>query len=95
MIYKARLLANGFIQVPGEDYNEICSPITRPSIIRMLFSYAICKDCGLKQMDIKTAYLNFGIDEEIFIQQTEGFEKKNNRRKNSSLLEGYKSEKLI
>ena len=73
--YKARLVAKGFSQVPGRDYNETHSPTTRLSTIRVLISYAVYKNTKLKQMDIKTAYLNADIEDEIFMQQPEGFEK--------------------
>ena len=74
--YKARLVAKGFSQVPGRDY-EAYSPTTRVSAIRIFLSYSLRNDSELKQMDIKTAYLNADIDEEIFMQEPEGFEKYN------------------
>ena len=73
--YKARFVAKGFSQVPGRDYNETYSPTTRLSTFRVLISYAVYENTDLKQMDIKTAYLNADIEEEIFMQQPEGFEK--------------------
>ena len=77
--YKARLVAKGFSQVPGRDYNETYSPTTRLSTIRMPLIYALRNGSELKQMDIKTAYLNADLDEEIFMQQPEGFEKYNDQ----------------
>ena len=67
----------GFSQVLGRDYNETYSPTTRLSTIGIFLSYAISTGSDLKQMDIKTAYLNADIDEKIFMQQTESFEKYN------------------
>ena len=75
--YKARLVAKGFNHIPGRDYNETYSPTTRLSTISILLSYALRNGSGHKKMDIKTAFLNADIDEEIFMQQPEGFEKYN------------------
>ena len=74
--YKARLVAKGFSQVPGRDYIKSYLPTTRLSTIRVLLNYALRNGSELKQMDIKTAYLNADIDEEILMQQPEVFEKK-------------------
>ena len=72
---KARFVAKGFSQVPGRDYNDKYSPTTGFSTIRVLISYALHKNTELKQMDIKTAYLNANIEEKIVMQQPEGSEK--------------------
>ena len=74
-MYKARFVAKGFSQVQGRDYNKKYSPTTRLSTIRVLISYALYKNTELKQVDIKTAYLNAEIEDEILMQQPEGFEK--------------------
>ena len=71
--YKSRFAAKGFSQVPGRHYNETYSPTTRLSTILVLMSYALYKNTELKQMDIKTANLNADIEEEIFMEQPEGF----------------------
>ena len=64
---KARFVAKGFSQVFGNDFYETYSPTTKLSTIRILMSQ-------LKQMDIKTAYLNAPIQEDVVIKQPEGFE---------------------
>ena len=74
-MYKARFVTKGFSQVPSRDYNETYSPTTRLSTIRVLISYALYKNTELKQMVIKTAYLNADIEEETFMQQPQVFEK--------------------
>ena len=61
-MYKARFVAKGFSQVPGRDYNESYSPSSRLPAIRVLISYAVFKNTQLKQMDIKTTYLNADIE---------------------------------
>ena len=69
--YKARFVAKSSRSELQQKY----SPTTRLSTIRVLLSYLLYKNTELKQLDIKTAYLNADIEEEIFMQQPEGFEK--------------------
>jgi hypothetical protein len=73
--YKARYVAKGFTQVYGRDYQETYSPTVKLSTIRCLLACAAQLQCGVQQMDIKTAYLNAEIDEEIYMRQPEGFTK--------------------
>ncbi|KAL7284965.1 hypothetical protein ACG7TL_000054 [Trametes sanguinea] len=70
--YKARLVAQGFTQVPGLDYNETFAPVAKLSSIRMLLALAARYDWELEQMDVKSAYLNGKLDEEIFMRQPPG-----------------------
>ena len=72
--YKARFVAKSFSQVFGKGFYETYSTTTRLSAIRILMCLAICNDYQLKQMDIKTAYLNAPIEEDVVIKQPEGFE---------------------
>ena len=72
---KARFVTKRFSQVPGRDCNETYSPTTRLSTVQVLISDEVYKNTKIKQMEIKTAYLNADIEEEIFMQQPEGFEK--------------------
>ena len=74
--YKARFVAKGFTQVYGRDYQDTYSPTVKLSSIRCLLACAAQTNCEVYQMDIKTAYLNADIDEEMYINQPEGFEKK-------------------
>ncbi|KMQ85887.1 retrovirus-related pol polyprotein from transposon tnt 1-94, partial [Lasius niger] len=66
--YKARLVVRGFSQRPGIDYNETYAPVIRYESIRFLFSLAAKEDFEIAQFDIKTAFLNGELDEEIFMQ---------------------------
>ena len=72
--YKARFVAKGFSQVFEKDFYETYSLTTRLSTIRILMSLAISNGYQLKQMDIKIAYLNAPIEEDVVIKQPEGFE---------------------
>ncbi|MCQ7222064.1 hypothetical protein NP006_23465, partial [Salmonella enterica] len=71
---KARLVAKGFSQVEGLDYDETYAPVARLESIRMLLSYAAHKGIKLYQMDVKSAFLNGLIKEEVYVGQPPGFE---------------------
>lgn len=65
---KARIVAKGFTQKPGVDFNETFSPVARLSSVRL--ATALATQCGMKitQLDITTAYLNGSLDEDIFME---------------------------
>ena len=71
---KARLVAQGFNQEESIDYEETFSPAARLESIRMLLAYACYKDFILYQMDIKNAFLNGYILEEIYVAQPPSFQ---------------------
>ena len=71
--YKARLVAQGFNQKYGIDYEETFSPVVRFESVRTVLSLAANLGFKLHQMDIKTAFLNGELEEEIFMKQPEGF----------------------
>ncbi|GKB11393.1 retrotransposon protein, putative, ty1-copia subclass [Tanacetum coccineum] len=71
--YKARLIAKGYTQLYGVDYEETFSPVTDIRAIRILISIATYYDYEIWQMDIKTAFLNGYLDEDIYMVQPEGF----------------------
>ncbi|KAJ1694127.1 hypothetical protein LUZ63_010825 [Rhynchospora breviuscula] len=70
---KARLVAQGFKQQEGIDFEETFAPVARLESIRMLLAYASNKGFTLFQMDVKSAFLNGWIDEEVYVQQPPGF----------------------
>jgi hypothetical protein len=72
--YKARFVAIGFSQKEGEDYEETFSPIARYTSIRAIMSLAASMGWSLHQMDVKIAFLNGEIEEEVYIEQPQGFE---------------------
>ena len=71
---KARLVAQGFTQVEGLDFEETYAPVARVEAIRMLLAYAAHHNFKLYQMDVKSAFLNGSIQELIYVEQPPGFE---------------------
>ncbi|KAH9662167.1 hypothetical protein KPL70_024758 [Citrus sinensis] len=71
--YKARLVARGFTQREGIDFNEIFSPVVKHSSIRILLAMVALLDLELEQMDVKTAFLHGNLEEQILMAQPEGF----------------------
>ena len=71
--YKARLVAQGFSQKPGLDYDETFCPVIRFESFRTIVAIAVQKGLKLHQLDITTAFLNGQLKEEIFMKQPEGF----------------------
>lgn len=71
--YKCRLVAKGYSQKYGADYDETFSPVVRFSSIRTLLSFAIQNNMHVHQMDVVTAFLNGHLDEEIYMEQPEGY----------------------
>jgi hypothetical protein len=71
--YKARLVARGFTQVDGIDYTETFAPVCHTSIIRMIMAISAVKDYTVKQFDIKGAFLNGILEEEIYLQCPDGY----------------------
>jgi hypothetical protein len=72
-IYKARLVAKGFRQIQGVDYEETFSPIAMLKSVRILLAIAAYYDYEIWQMDIKTAFLNGHLSEDVYMTQPEGF----------------------
>ena len=71
---KARLRAQDFNQEEGIDYEETFAPVARLESIRMLLAFSCHKDFILYQIDVKNAFLNGYILEEVFVAQPPGFQ---------------------
>ncbi|KAF5804990.1 putative RNA-directed DNA polymerase [Helianthus annuus] len=71
--YKARLVAKGFTQTQGIDYDETFSPIAMIKSIRILLAIAAYYDYEIWQMDVKTAFLNGHLSEDVYMVQPDGF----------------------
>ena len=72
-IYKARLVAKGYRQVQGVDYDETFSPVAKLKSVRIMLAIAAYYDYEIWQMDVKTAFLNGFLKEELYMMQPEGF----------------------
>ncbi|GJS49259.1 retrotransposon protein, putative, ty1-copia subclass [Tanacetum coccineum] len=79
----ARLVAKGYTQLYEDDYEETFSPVADIRAIRILISIAAFYDYEIWQMDVKTAFLNGYLDEDIYMVQPEGFVDPNHPRKAS------------
>jgi hypothetical protein len=71
---KARLVAQGFCQKEGIEYDETFVPVTRLDAIKILLAFATSKGFMFFQMDVKSAFLNGYIEEEVYVRQSPGFE---------------------
>src|SRR5213080_4628207 len=73
-VAKVRLVAQGYSQKEGIDYEETFAPVARLEAIRILLVFAASKGFKLFQMDVKSAFLNGFIEEEVYVRQPPGFE---------------------
>jgi hypothetical protein len=71
--YKARLVAKGYTQKEGEDFFDTYSPVVRLTRIRVLISLAASYGLTIHQMNVKTTFLNGELEEEIYMDQPDGF----------------------
>ena len=72
--YKARLVAKGYTQKDGIDYKETFSPVSKKDYLRIIMALVAHYDLELHQMDVKTAFLNGDLEEEVYMDQPQGFE---------------------
>ncbi|KRX50952.1 Retrovirus-related Pol polyprotein from transposon TNT 1-94 [Trichinella murrelli] len=75
--YKARLVARGFSQRLGEDYDETFAPVVKHETIRTLLSIAAVKSLHVRHFDVKCAYLNAELPEKLYMEQPPGLEDTN------------------
>ena len=80
--YKARYVANSSEQIGGIDYGKTFAPTSKPETFRLIL--AAKENFTLRQMDVKSAYLHPSIKEEIYLEQSRGFEKPIKKGKNLS-----------
>lgn len=74
--YKARLVVKGFAQKKGIDFDEIVSLVVKMTSIRTILSLVAVEDMHREQLDVKTTFLHGDLEEEIYMQQPQGYEVK-------------------
>jgi hypothetical protein len=67
------LVCKGYAQIEGIDFEETYAPVARMEEICLLLDYACSKNVKVYQMDVKSAFLNGELEEEVYIEQPEGF----------------------
>ncbi|GKF66632.1 retrovirus-related pol polyprotein from transposon TNT 1-94, partial [Tanacetum coccineum] len=70
---KARLVARGYHQEEGIDFEESFAPVTRLEAIRIFLAFAAHMNMVIYQMDVKTTFLNGNLREEVYVSQPDGF----------------------
>ena len=74
--FKSRLVAKGYAQTEGVDYNEVFAPVVKHVSLRLLLSAVVNFDLELEQLDVKTAFLHGVLKEKVLMEQPEGYIKK-------------------
>ncbi|MBW0517036.1 hypothetical protein O181_056751 [Austropuccinia psidii MF-1] len=72
--YKARLCAQGFSQIQGSDYSKTFAPTGRLNSLRTLISFSVSKNLNFEQLDIKSAFLNAPLEEEVYLSIPQGLD---------------------
>ncbi|EIN04191.1 reverse transcriptase RNA-dependent DNA polymerase, partial [Punctularia strigosozonata HHB-11173 SS5] len=83
---KARLVAKGFSQIEGVDFDQVFSPVVRFESVRLILALAALEGWYITALDVRSAYLYGKLDEEIYMEQPEGFVEPGSRGKVYRLL---------
>lgn len=86
MKYKARLIAKGYVQKKGINFEEVFAPVTRLETVQLLLPLAVEKGWEVHHLDVKSAFLNGDLLEEVYVVQPEGFMKEKQNHKVYKLL---------
>ncbi|PNX87495.1 hypothetical protein L195_g043584, partial [Trifolium pratense] len=83
--HKARLVARGFLQQEGIDYTEVYAPVARIETIRLVIAIVSSYNWSLYHMDVKSAFLNGPLEEEVYVLEPPGFEIESEKNKGSDM----------
>jgi len=72
--HKVRLVAKGFLQNVGVDYKEIFAPVAKIETIRLIMALASQRNWSVYHLDVKSAFLNGSLNEDVYVTQPPGFE---------------------
>ncbi|GAA0160040.1 transmembrane signal receptor [Lithospermum erythrorhizon] len=79
--HKARLVAKGYAQKQGVDFTEVYAPVARMDTVRMIISIAAQRSWKIYQLDVKSAFLHGELEEKVYIDQPQGYQKKGKEHK--------------
>lgn len=79
--YKGRLIAKGYVQRQGIDFDEVFAPVARLESVRLLLACAAAEGWQVHYMDVKSAFLNGELLEDVYVEQPPGFVKKGQEHK--------------
>lgn len=91
--YKARIVAKRYVQKQGIDYEEVFAPVARIETVRVILALAGSNGWWVHHLDVNSTFLNERLEEEVYVMQPEGFEKKGDEGKVyklSKALYGFK-----
>lgn len=84
--HKARLVAKGYIQKYGVDYKDMFAPVTRMETVRLLLALTAHNEWEVHHLDVKSAFLNGVLLEEVYVSQPRGFRKEGEEQKVYKLI---------
>lgn len=79
--YKSRLVAKGYIQRHGVDFEEVFAPVARIETARFIIALAASRGWEIHHLDVKTAFLHGDLKEDVYVQQPEGFRVKARKKR--------------
>ena len=73
------MVCKGYAQIEGIKFEETFAPVSKMEAIRMILAYACSKEIKVSQIDVKSSFLNGELEEEVYIEQPEGFQLSKNK----------------